>query len=193
MASVRRTLLMLLLAAFAAAIAGACGGGSDQEAPSFRLTDPATVPTATPAAEPRVFRFEGGVVVPPSGSPTAGPTAPPATGRTYTVQPGDTCVEIAQSLGVTVEALRSANPGIDAGCTNLQPGQELVVPGTSGAASRATPTPAPSTGGGRTYTIQPGDTCYDIAQRYGVDLQALISLNGLNCQALQPGHTIRIP
>ncbi len=183
------------MAAAAVAVFAACGNGdAPGEEPSLRLTDPASVPTATPASEQRIFRFEGGVIVPPSGLPTAGPTAPPANGRTYTVKPGDTCVGIAEALGVTVEALRNANPGIDAGCTNLQPGQELVVPGTSGPAARPTPTPAGAAGtGGGTYTIQPGDTCYDIARTYGVDLQALIALNGLDCQALQPGQTIRIP
>ena len=195
MASVRARFGTALVVAVVAAIIAACGNGDGPgEGPSLRLTDPATVPTATPASEQRIFRFEGGIIVPPSGSPTAGPTAPPTTGRTYTVQPGDTCISIAEALGVTVEALRNANPGIDPGCTNLQPGQDLVVPGASAPAARATPTPTGAAGtGGRTHTIQPGDTCYDIARTYGVDLQALISLNGLDCQALQPGPTIRIP
>lgn len=191
MAAVR---IWVLAALATAALLGACGGEDDAATgPSLRLTDPATVPTATPAAQERVFRFEGGVVVPPSGSPTAAPNAPQPSSRTYTVQPGDTCFGIAQRLGITVEALRNANPSIDAGCTNLRPGEELVVPGASaGARAPATSTPAPG-GGGRTYTIRPGDTCYDIARTYGVELSALVSLNGLDCSSLRPGQTIRIP
>lgn len=197
MARMRGGLILLLSLATAVGVLGGCGGdASPADGPSLRLTDPATVPTATPASEERVFRFEGGVVVPPGGPPTSGPTPPPTAGRTYIVQPGDTCVGIAEKLGVTVEALRNANPGIDAGCTNLQPNQELVVPGGSGAVPSPTPqptAPGPGASGARTYTIQPGDTCYEIAQRYGVELEALIALNGLDCQALQPGQSIRIP
>ncbi len=44
------------------------------------------------------------------------------------------------------------------------------------------------------YVIQPGDTLFTIAQRFGVSLQALINLNQLpNPERLVPGQAILIP
>ena len=60
-------------------------------------------------------------------------------GNTYTVKSGDTCIAIAKSSGITVAALKAANPSINAGCTNLQVGQVLSLSGT--------PTPAPTPAG----------------------------------------------
>jgi len=191
MARVRPVLIVAFTLA-ALALAG-CGGSSGSEEPVvLGLTDPAAVPTATPNPEAPVYRFEGGVVVPPAGAaaPVVGST--PAARSTYTVEAGDSCVAIANRFGITVDELRAANPAIDAGCTNLIPGQTLVIPGGSGGGDRAQPTPA-ATSGGRTYTIQSGDTCYGIAQSYGVSVDELVARNGLDCDALQPGTVISIP
>lgn len=61
----------------------------------------------------------------PAGG-TASRTATPS-GRTYTVQTGDTCDAIARNQGVTAQAIVSLN-GLDAGCKNLQVGQVLRIP-----------------------------------------------------------------
>lgn len=45
----------------------------------------------------------------------------------YVVQPGDTLENIAQRLGVSVDDILKANPGLSAG-QQLQPGQILVIP-----------------------------------------------------------------
>lgn len=67
----------------------------------------------------------------PSTVPTAAAGTPTpragASGRTHTVAPGDTCADIAASFGVGADALIAAN-GLDADCTNLQPGQVLQIP-----------------------------------------------------------------
>lgn len=55
-----------------------------------------------------------------------GPTTRPS-GKTYTVASGDTCSGIAQSYGVKVADLISAN-GLDADCKSLKPGQVLKIP-----------------------------------------------------------------
>ncbi|MCA9844840.1 MAG: LysM peptidoglycan-binding domain-containing protein, partial [Dehalococcoidia bacterium] len=47
----------------------------------------------------------------------------------YTVVGGDTCGSIADKLGVATSELLVANPSINDGCTNLQPGQVLAIPG----------------------------------------------------------------
>jgi LysM repeat protein len=53
---------------------------------------------------------------------TAAPTA-----QTYTVQKGDTLTAIATRFGVTLEALRAANPQVT-DPTKLQIGQVLTIP-----------------------------------------------------------------
>jgi LysM repeat protein len=69
---------------------------------------------------------------------------------TVTVKAGDTCSAIAASRGTTAAAIIAANPGVNAGCTNLQIGQTLNVSGGGGgggAAPAPAPAPAPSNGG----------------------------------------------
>ena len=65
------------------------------------------------------------------GASTATPAPTPATPAptssssqcTYTVVSGDTCDLIASKTGVSVATIKSLNPSINSGCTNLQPGQ----------------------------------------------------------------------
>lgn len=63
----------------------------------------------------------------------------------YKVQPGDTsCIRIALLHGITVEQLMQLNSNINASCSNLIVGTELLV-GTGGpAAASATPGPSPT-------------------------------------------------
>jgi len=64
---------------------------------------------------------------PASGGDRAAPVPAPATGGslTYTVAAGDFCASIAQKNNLSIEALLSANPSVNSGCTNLQAGQVL--------------------------------------------------------------------
>lgn len=94
----------------------------------------------------------------------------------YTVQSGDTFWSISQKLGLSVDALQAANPGVAAG--NLQVGQVLNVPGS----------------GTTKYTIVSGDTLWTISQKNGVSLEALQAANpGINPNTLQVGQVINIP
>src|SRR5512146_3053147 len=75
----------------------------------------------------------------------------------YTVQAGDTCGRIQLLYSISLEQLRELNVGINADCTNLQPGQDLLIapagpagpaatPGPSATALPATVTPTPFAG-----------------------------------------------
>ena len=76
----------------------------------------------------------------------------------------------------------------------------LVVIGTpvhitGGPLSSNNPSTKPAAGdGGKTYTVQPGDTLWQISLRFGVSLDALIQANNLaNPDILQSGQLITIP
>lgn len=179
------------------AVAVACGGGSSgtPETINRTPTDPGSVPSSTPISGDQVYLIRDNGISAPTGAsvtPAPGGTETPSG---YEVKSGDTCGSIAASLGVETDALIAANPAINAGCTNLRPGQLLVVPGGSsgGGSSGNSSPPTPTPGAGETYTIESGDTCYDIAASYGVDLDAFVALNDLDCGNLKVGTVVRIP
>ncbi|MGE5576126.1 MAG: LysM peptidoglycan-binding domain-containing protein [Syntrophothermus sp.] len=103
------------------------------------------------------------------------------------VQPGDTLGAIAAQFGTPGGFQRIAC------CNNIPdpnvitPGQVLLVP---------TPCPgAPPPGCPFQYTVQPGDTMFLIAQRFGVTLNALIAANPQipNPNIIFPGQVLTIP
>jgi len=130
--SARALLLSLFALAVAGVVAAACGGGDGGEQPTGRLTDPRTVATATPWAEPpEPVILEPGALTPISdggggGGTDATPTASGECGATYTVQTGDVPFTIADKCGVSVEDLLKANPEVTP--TALRVGQELKIP-----------------------------------------------------------------
>jgi peptidoglycan endopeptidase LytE len=116
----------------------------------------------------------------------AGGAGGAATARTYVVRPGDTMWSIASRLGVSVAALEAAN-GLGANAI-LQIGQRLVVPGSAPAASGSGASAVgAATRAGGVYVVRPGDTLSGIAQRLGVPLSRLYSLNDLG-----PDSVLRI-
>ncbi len=114
---------------------------------------------------------------------------PLADGVTYTVRAGDTLSAVAARYGVSQAALAQAN-----GITNpnrIYVGQRLVIPGATGTTQPGSSGSAPAFQG--YYIVQPGDTLSKIAVRYGVTVQALMSLNGLpNADRIWVGQRLRI-
>jgi LysM repeat protein len=84
-----------------------------------------------------------------------------------TVQWGDTLSGIAVQCGITVQAIRSANPGLG---WWVYAGQILCIP--SGYTS---PVSQPTYGG--TYTVQWGDTLGKIAGRSGTSVSSILAVN----------------
>ncbi|EFJ41579.1 chitinase, lysozyme [Volvox carteri f. nagariensis] len=112
-----------------------------------------------------------------------------ASGCTYTIQAGDTFWALAQRRGTTVDVIQSLNPGVDP--TRLQVGQFINVPCSGGG---YVCTSMYDVGSGCTYTIQPGDTFWAIAQRRGTTVDAIQSLNpGVDPAGLQVGQVINVP
>lgn len=100
---------------------------------------------------------------------------------TYTVQPGDSLWKIANSFGISVELLKSAN---NLSSNDLYVGQILKIP---------SPIEEPDTGDFIVYVVQPNDSLWKIANQYQTTVQALIDFNRLSSTDLQVGQQILIP
>ncbi len=113
---------------------------------------------------------------------------PAAADELYTVRPGDTLSAIARRFNVTVAALMQVN-----GLSNpnlIYAGQRLVIP--TGAQAPPVPTAAPA--GEQIYVVQPGDTLYRIAQRFGVAMTSIARANGIvNPSLIHVGQRLTIP
>ncbi|HEY1296659.1 MAG TPA: LysM peptidoglycan-binding domain-containing protein, partial [Chloroflexota bacterium] len=145
----------------------------------------------------------------------------PTDGVLYTLRRGESINKIAERFSVDPDDIIRANilgPNPDM----VQPGTRLVVPGATpiperGPAGGVAQAPAAggsddqsaaTVGGGvslplddtasavpstRTYEVQPGDTLAGIAQTFGVDVQTILSSNGIdNPDSIHPGSDLRI-
>jgi LysM repeat protein len=183
-------------------LVAACGGGGGNEPLGQRVTDPAAVQSSTPLVNPVLYQIRGDVVTTSGGASGTVPAnaggggggtgaTPSRVNNTYTVASGDTCADIAAKFNISVDDLKKNNRTINADCSNLKIGDILKV---QGAATPVPNGPTPKTSG-KTYTVQSGDTCGDIAASYGVDVQKLIQANGLDsdCTDLKIGQVLNIP
>ncbi len=114
--------------------AAACGGGST----TAKSPDSSKIATATLPAKLPDVKILGNSAVQAGG------------GSTYTIQSGDTLAGIASRLGIGLDDLRTANPGIDPAL--LRAGQVIKLPqGTDAPPATAAATVKP----GGTATKQP--------------------------------------
>ncbi len=128
---------------------------------------------------PILFPWDEIVVVPPDRSTN------PAEPLIHTVRLGDTAWSLAARYHVELETLLWYNSlGPDA---ILQPGDELII--QLGEGQEPPPTPTPPT----THVVQPGETAWTIAARYGLTLADLLNLNDLpDNPVLLPGDVLLI-
>lgn len=82
----------------------------------------------------------------------------------YTVLPGNTLWGIANFFGTTVDEITMLN-GLDES-EIIYPGQVLKIPVDKPQSPRY-------------YTVRPGDTLYEIAKRYSLSVNDIVSLNQL--------------
>lgn len=100
----------------------------------------------------------------------------------HTVRTGDTVWDIARKYQVSVNAVLQAN-GLDERAL-IQPGQVLVIPGSTAAQ------PTAST----THRVVAGDTVWDLARAHNTSVSAIIEANGLGRDALiRIGQMLVIP
>ena len=106
-----------------------------------------------------------------------GETIPSLSGDNYyIVQNGDSLWKIANKYGITVNELKSLN-GLTS--DNLSVGQILKVPSSSSDSG--------------TYTVKAGDSLWNIANKYGITVNELKSMNGLTSDNLSIGQVLKVP
>jgi LysM repeat protein len=94
-------------------LVAACGGGAT----------PTPAPTEVPTPAPTDIFVESPE---PTVAPSDKPTASPVAGKRYTVKAGDTMWAIAQKYGITLAALKAANPKVNPQAMRV--GTVLVIP-----------------------------------------------------------------
>ena len=99
-------------------------------------------------------------------------------GNTYVVKSGDSLWKIANQYGMTVAELKSLN-GLTS--DNLSIGQVLKV--SDGLSNNVS---------GNTYVVKSGDSLWNIANKYGMTVAELKSLNGLTSDNLSIGQVLKV-
>jgi len=122
----------------------------------------------------------------------------PQEGIIHTVESGETLQSIAAQYGVAIEQLVSANnlPSMD----RINVGQLLSIPQPESVPlSTQTPTAVPTQVSSETvstiiHTVQPGETLFRIATRYGVTVNEMVAANDLSDPTLiYAGQQLIIP
>jgi LysM repeat protein len=112
------------------------------------------------------------------------PGSDPGSGQTIThvVQPGENLYRIALKYGTTLEAIAAANNIVNPNM--IYAGQKLTI-------STGTTTPGPGT---RYHVVQPGESLWSIALKYGTTPWKIAAANGIsNIHYIYAGQTLRIP
>ena len=101
--------------------------------------------------------------------------------RSYRVKPGDNLWDIAAAHQVTVQDLQRWNR---LSGSRLTTGQTLLV-------QRGAAAPAPASGKATYYKVRKGDSLYEIARRFNIELQHLRRWNP-GSAVLKPGQTLTL-
>ncbi len=167
---------------------------------------PAPIPNTliTPAPTTVVPPAPGPIVPAPLAPAVVEPTPAPATAASeYKVQKGDTGVVIAHKHGISLAALKAANP--TAKWNALKINESLHIPASdSRSASGGSPAPAPTLGSspgapttapadGTAYEVKPGDTGAKIARKFGVSWKSIRHANHLTSDVIKPKQKLTIP
>ena len=119
----------------------------------------------------------------------------------YTVKSGDSLWSIANKHGLSISQLKSIN---HLSSDMIYPGQKLMVTGgttTSTTTNTATTKPAPSQvsnqtvtvgSSAQTYTVVAGDSVWKIANKFGISMDTLRSLNNIKKDFIYPGQVLKV-
>ncbi|RYZ87930.1 MAG: LysM peptidoglycan-binding domain-containing protein, partial [Proteobacteria bacterium] len=115
--------------------------------------------------------------------------------KTHVVAAGETLFSIARRFDVSVDNLKKVNA--DLLKDGLKSGQTISIPGGKAVAvtkpvSSSTPKPAASVSGVNAHVVQPGETKFSIAKKYGISVPELEKQNPSIIQGLPAGATLQI-
>ncbi|RZK35279.1 MAG: LysM peptidoglycan-binding domain-containing protein [Hymenobacter sp.] len=118
----------------------------------------------------------------------------------YTVRPGDNLTKLAREQGVSLEQLKAWNKLTS---ENVLAGQQLRLAAPADATALPIAAPAPTArrvktevatlaDGSKlaTHIVQPGDTLFSIARRFGLSLEELKRLNHLASDQVKLGQKL---
>lgn len=115
----------------------------------------------------------------------------PPQGPSYAIRPGDNLIDLAAAWGVTLEELIAANGIADP--NRIYVGQRLAIP-RRGSGRRDIVTPPPAPPDDSPYAVQPGDNLSTLAERWGVEVAAIVEANGLaDANSIYVGQPLAIP
>lgn len=128
--------------------------------------------------------------------PTPVPPLPPAASPTeHTIVGGDTLGAIAKKYGVSIKALKAANPTVDE--KHLQIGKKLVIPAPVQAAeirsAVAGVAAAVADTGEQLYEVKSGDTLGAIAKSHNTTVKAIQEANNLKDTRIVVKQKLKIP
>ncbi len=96
---------------------------------------------------------------------------------TYTVKKGDDLYSIASKYNTTVDNIKKVN---NLTSDSLSIGQTLIID------------PNISDNNYQSYTVQPGDTIYSIANKFNMPVNTLVNMNNLKSPLLAVGQNLKI-
>jgi membrane-bound lytic murein transglycosylase D len=120
--------------------------------------------------------------------------------QVYQAPNGQTLDDIARRFNTSVSNLRAHNP-IDEKRNKLNGAHTLLVPIAFKRPAPATAAPtqqpvaeiSPAATSALQHTVVQGDSLYAISRRYGIKVDELMSINGLDSIALKLGQILRLP
>jgi len=126
--------------------------------------------------------------------PQVSPVPPSVT--EHTIVKGDMLGDIAKKYGVTLAALKAANPAVDE--KRLQIGKKIVIPPPVAApdAGLAQPNAVATIvaeSGEQIHDVKSGENLTVIANRYGTTVRAIQNLNGKKDTRILVGDKLKIP
>lgn len=135
---------------------------------------------------------ENDIILIPSKSATAQSPKPSSVrNRTHSVQPKETLFSIARDYNVTVDDLRLANASLLS--DGLKSGQIISIPDNVTTVTTRTVVPDPGTASEPVYhVVEPGQTMFSIAKKYGITVAELERQNPSVVQSLPIGHKLTI-
>jgi membrane-bound lytic murein transglycosylase D len=109
----------------------------------------------------------------------------------HRVKNGEYLGKIASDYNTTVGRIKNWNK---LSSNNLKIGQKLIIYINPDAAPKASNATKVNSKGERTYTVQVGDTLWDIARKYsGVSVAQIERMNNISYRDIKPGITLKIP